>query len=59
MYELMLKVKRKIATLLSSFIFRVSFKNFGTKSSIFKPDILQGVKYIEVGDRVVIQPGLW
>ncbi|TDE71060.1 acyltransferase, partial [Escherichia sp. KCJ4928] len=42
MYELMLKVKRKIATLLSSFIFRVSFKNFGTKSSIFKPDILQG-----------------
>ncbi|EFH8703134.1 acyltransferase, partial [Escherichia coli] len=25
MYELMLKVKRKIATLLSSFIFRVSF----------------------------------
>lgn len=26
MYELMLKVKRKIATLLSSFIFRVSFK---------------------------------
>lgn len=59
MYELMFKVKRKIATLISSYIFRLSFKNFGEKSGIFKPDILQGVKYIEVGERVVIQPGLW
>ena len=55
----MFKVKRKIATLISSYIFRLSFKNFGEKSGIFKPDILQGVKYIEVGERVVIQPGLW
>ncbi|MCF8586834.1 acyltransferase, partial [Enterobacter asburiae] len=59
MYELMFKVRRKIATLFSSLIFRISFKKFGIKSSIFKPDILQGVRYIEVGDRVVIQPGLW
>ncbi len=59
MYELMFKVKRKIAILFSSFTFRISFKKFGIKSGIFKPDILQGMKYIEVGDRVVIQPGLW
>ncbi|WP_367896806.1 acyltransferase [Enterobacter vonholyi] len=59
MYELMFKVRRKIATLVSSYIYRLSFKNFGKKSGIFKPDILQGVKYIEVGERVVIQPGLW
>lgn len=59
MYELMFKVRRKIATLFSLLIFRISFKKFGIKSSIFKPDILQGVRYIEVGDRVVIQPGLW
>lgn len=59
MYELMFKVRRKIATLFSSLIFRISFKKFGIKSGIFKPDILQGVRYIEVGDRVVIQPGLW
>ncbi|WP_447783618.1 acyltransferase [Enterobacter asburiae] len=59
MYELMFKVRRKIATLFSSLIFRISFKKFGIKSSIFKPDILQGVRYIEVGNRVVIQPGLW
>ena len=55
----MFKVKRKIAILFSSFTFRISFKKFGIKSGIFKPDILQGMKYIEVGDRVVIQPGLW
>ncbi|MFH5071368.1 acyltransferase [Enterobacter cloacae complex sp. 2024EL-00215] len=59
MYELIFKVRRKIATLLSSILFRFSFKKFGIKSGIFKPDILQGVEYIEVGDRVVIQPGLW
>lgn len=59
MYELIFKVRRKISTLLSSILFRISFKKFGNKSSIFKPDILQGLKYIEIGDKVVIQPGLW
>jgi len=59
MYELVFKIRRKISVVLSSLIFRMSFKEFGSKSSIFRPDLLQGLKFAKIGKHVVIQPGLW
>lgn len=55
----MCRVKRKLTCVISSKFYSLSFNSFGRKSTIYKPDILQGIKYFEVGENTHIQNGLW
>ena len=58
-YEVLFKARRKISSIFWGYVYRCGFKSFGEKSSIFKPDILQGIKYISVGSHSHMQPGAW
>lgn len=59
MYELIFKIYRKFKGMFFFYIYRNSFKHFGNKSTIFNPDILQGMGFISVGENTHVQQGLW
>jgi acetyltransferase-like isoleucine patch superfamily enzyme len=59
MYELFFKISRKINSIVFGYIYRFSLKSFGKSSSIFKPDIIQGLNFINIGSNSHIQPGAW
>jgi acetyltransferase-like isoleucine patch superfamily enzyme len=58
-YELLFKIKRKVYSVILYNIYRCSFKSFGVKSSIYKPDLIQGINYISIGSHSHMQPGAW
>jgi acetyltransferase-like isoleucine patch superfamily enzyme len=58
-YELFFKISRKLNSIFFGCVYRFSLKSFGKRSSIFKPDIMQGVNYINVGSNSHIQKGAW
>lgn len=59
MYELIFKVYRRLKGIFLFPIYKLSFKEFGRKSTIFNPDILQGMRFTSIGKKTYIQPGLW
>ncbi|SUW63084.1 Maltose O-acetyltransferase [Buttiauxella agrestis] len=59
MYELIYRVKRKLTCLITGKLYSLSFNSFGRKSTIYQPDLLQGVRYFEIGENTHIQKGLW
>nr|WP_269779905.1 acyltransferase [Aeromonas dhakensis] len=44
---------------MSFYIYCFCFKKIGRKSTIYKPDMLQGMKFISIGERTHFQQGLW
>lgn len=58
-YEFYFRVFRKIKGILSFYIYFFCFKRIGRKSTIYKPDMLQGMKFISIGERTHFQQGLW
>lgn len=48
-----------IAKLKSLFLYPFQFKHFGKRSRIDKPLRIEGKKYIEIEDRVLVQPYTW
>lgn len=58
-YEFYFRVCRKIKGILSFYIYCFCFKRIGRKSTIYKPDMLQGMKFISIGERTNFQQGLW
>ncbi|MFQ2262622.1 acyltransferase [Aeromonas dhakensis] len=58
-YEFYFRVCRKIKGILSFYIYCFCFKKIGRKSTIYKPDMLQGMKFISIGERTHFQQGLW
>lgn len=59
MYEFYFRACRKIKGILSFYIYCFCFKKIGRKSTIYKPDMLQGMKFISIGERTHFQQGLW
>lgn len=58
-YSHYLRIKRAIYTRLFSLIFSRSFKQFGTKCSVYRPDIIEGEEYISLHDHVSIGSECW
>lgn len=58
-YSHYLRLKRVIYTRIFSLIFSHSFKLFGSRSSIYRPDIIEGEQYISLHDNVSISTGCW
>ncbi len=58
-YSLYKRIYQKIYCILWRITFAQAFRYFGKKSTIFKPDILTGEKYISIGDGVNVSSGSW
>lgn len=58
-YSFYLRLKRAIYTRIFSLVFSRSFKRFGLRCSIYRPDIIEGEQYISLHDNVSISTGCW
>lgn len=54
----MLKILEKVFRICDRFKNKLIFKSFGNRSNIFKPLFIVGAKYIEIGKKANINPGL-
>lgn len=52
-------IYKVIAKLKSLFLYPFQFKHFGKRSRIDKPLRIEGKKYIEIEDHVLVQPYTW
>ncbi len=54
-----LRFKRAIFIRIFTLFFSRSFKHFGSKCSVYRPDIIEGEQYISLDDNVSIGTGCW
>ncbi|MEX0333132.1 DapH/DapD/GlmU-related protein [Vibrio tubiashii] len=58
-YSHYLRLKRAVYSRMFSLLFSRSFKRFGTRCSVYQPDIIEGEQYISLHDNVSISTGCW
>ncbi len=58
-YSYYIRLKRAIYTRIFSLVFSRSFKKFGSRCSVYRPDIIEGEQYISLYDNVSIGSGCW
>jgi carbonic anhydrase/acetyltransferase-like protein (isoleucine patch superfamily) len=58
-YSTLSRIRNYISKRLFALVHSSSFKRFGSKVSIVRPGIIEGEKYISIGDNTVIQKDCW
>lgn len=59
MIEKLLKAPTYIVSYLMNVIYRLGFKRLGKRSRVIKPLRLDGMKYVEIGEDVVVRKNGW